>query len=188
MADSDPTPLLTPLPTGCSDKGPNKPVTFPAGIKIQAGPFSFLFTPRCKKIILGTGSVMAGGFCWQVVAIALKSNIKPSVPLEWLADSAGNFFNLIGELFARLSSYLHYINFGIVKDAVVELCGPTLRLIGSPLETLSGYASYALECCGAQDHWLVYLGSALLIVLLYICRRYFMGGRIERGIRSLKFW
>ena len=113
-----------------------------------------------------TAGVICTTFLWQVAAITFGSGLKPSVLLEWAAALAVSFWNQIGRLVGIISSYLYYIKFGIIKDAVVELCTPLVKLLTSPLEAINGYVKYAMSF--AADTELIYLGSVLLVMVL-IC-------------------
>ena len=68
-----------------------------------------------KMIGIAVSVGLGGLFVWECVARKRQSKIIPSVALSYVSTKAINFFTMCGQYLAWLSSYIHQIDFDIIK-------------------------------------------------------------------------
>lgn len=109
---------------------------------------------------LAIAGIFGAAFIWEHVARINNSNFKPSRFINSLADCAADTFELIGRLFARLSSFYEYIRLHEVFLTLCDLLRPTLVLMVTPFGIIYGYVT-ALDVY--KHPGLILAGSATLM-------------------------
>lgn len=138
--------------------------------------FSDNYSFYSKIFLVGCISV----FLWEHIARTKESQFKPSVVINWTADTLKNIFYNIGVGFSKLSSFLTYIKLDDLYKTAHDLLKPTFELIGSPLQTIKGYWDTALTYSYPIT---VTLGSlTLFATLMYLW--YLFGHHVS----FLHFW
>lgn len=109
------------------------------------------------KILSGVGMVV---FVWEHIGRQYQTMLRPSVALEFVSTKSQELFRFLGTQWAKLSSYLTWINLEELQVTIKDLAKPTVELIGSPLQALKGYYEKAITY--QYGPWQIYLGSFLL--------------------------
>lgn len=133
-----------------------------------------------KKYYLSILIPIVGIFLWEHVGRQKDYTQRPSIYLTWIAEKAQNLFEHIGRYFAWISSFLTKIDLGDILKTIHDLLKPIFDLIVSPFYFMIGYLDMASEYLSKS--WLIYIGSAILFVLvwygLYFGYKYYKKRRI----------
>lgn len=89
---------------------------------------------------------------------------RPSIGLTKLSNKSQQLFEWCGRNLAWLSSYLTQIDLKEVTKTVFPVVKPICTMVVSPVYFIYGYFKAAAEYLGKE--WLIYLGSALVVVML----------------------
>lgn len=109
---------------------------------------------------------------WEYVGKKhLETNFRPSVGLNFVANTSSAVYQSLGSTFAKISSFLTFVDFTKFKEflrgiieSLWDLIYPILKTVFSPFEFVSGYVEAAKSYIG--ESWQIYLGS---FILLSIC-------------------
>lgn len=88
---------------------------------------------------------------------------RPSYFLEIFSKYAKDTFEFIGAQFARLSSFVLYLQMDKIMITLRDVLKPTFNIIISPFYTLNGYVRHALTY--EYKSWQIYLGSAVIMAI-----------------------
>jgi hypothetical protein len=117
------------------------------------------------------GSVVIGTFFWEHFGRVQNVNFRPSVGMTYAGEKAVEAFTSLGALFAKLSSYLHWIKFDEFFITVKDLLTSGFKLITSPVHLFHGYVKTALSY--VKGPVMIYGGSFLLCgTFAYLIYRY----------------
>ena len=132
----------------------------------------FLKSLPWKEIALGTATVLVGTVAWEHAAKKKGWTVRPSQGLTEASNASQAAFKKVGEKAAQLSSYLTLIDMKKVKEALgevgkstEEVFGPITGVVLSPAYIAVGYFQTAYEY-GKKRQWLVYTGSAVVIIMV----------------------
>jgi hypothetical protein len=133
-----------------------------------------------RLYLIFLGILLVTSFAWEHIARTYGSQVKPSVGINFIAESAKTIFYKIGVFLSRLSSFLTYIKLGDLFQTAQDLFKPTFELLASPLETIKGYWETALTY---KYPVTVTIGSITLVGIL-LCLWYYFGNKLM----FLHFW
>src|SRR2546430_2481488 len=91
------------------------------------------------------GSLAVGTFIWEHCGRVNDVNFRPSIGMSYAGEKSIELFTTFGSLFAKLSSYLHWIKFDEFFITVKDLLTPGFNLITSPIYFFHGYVKTALN-------------------------------------------
>ena len=117
-----------------------------------------------SKLTIGLGVTAAAGigaFVWEYIARRTNSDVKPSVGISYASNKCGQFFNYLGSIAARISSFYTYIEFEELVKTFQELFVPMWNLVTSPFYMLKGYVHTMKSY---KYPFLVIVGSLTLFV------------------------
>lgn len=129
---------------------------------------------KMLPIILLCGTVML--FLWEHVGRQSQVSIRPSIIMDFLVGHLQNFFYWCGSVWARISSYITYIDLTELKITAYDLLMAFWKLIESPVYAIKGFCEMALSY--KYQSWQIYLGSVILfcvtasVVLFLLKRKY----------------
>lgn len=111
--------------------------------------------------------------------------LKPATYLDACANFCVTAWEYLGRAAAYACSYLTYLNFQAVFQAICDLLYPLFRIIWAPVNFAAGYAavvqSYVLD-----DQFLTYFGTFSAILLVgYLIAKYW---RNEWTVKMQAFW
>lgn len=94
-----------------------------------------------------------------------KLNLKarPSKIIRCLSDNSIKFFTEVGKWVAKISSFYALIEFGLIKQAIIDIFEPMIELLSSPFYTVKGYISQMFTY---QHPQLIVVGTATLATLI----------------------
>ena len=117
------------------------------------------------------GSAALGAFIWEHFGRVNGVNFRPSIGMTYAGEKSVKLFTELGSLFAKFSSYLHWMKFDEFFTTVKDLLTPGFNLITSPIYFFHGYVKTALSY--VKGPTMIYGGSFLLCGLLaYLIYRY----------------
>ena len=102
---------------------------------------------------------------WENDARQYGSNCKPSVMIDFVGSKSKALFYFIGKCWAKISSYLTWINLTEIKITIVDLVKSVCKLLESPIEAFKGY--YETACTYEFGPWQIYIGSFLLVLAVF---------------------
>ena len=138
-----------------------------------------------KNILVSLGILFLVLFAWEHYGRKTSTQLRPSIFLTSIATTLQKFWQYLGELVAKVSSYLIHLDFTELFETVYALVNPIISIVASFLYFIKGYACKAASY--ETREWLVYAGSALLAALIgfglyylnkkydllnYICNRF----------------
>ena len=97
---------------------------------------------------------------WQHIARVYNLKYRPSYFLERGADLCIYFWTKLGELFARLSSYIHYLRLEELAISTRELIEPLWNSLTSFVYFLKGYMNFLNKVPYKTS---LYIGSVSII-------------------------
>lgn len=116
-------------------------------------------------------SLFVAVFVWEYIAKIKELKYKPSLYLSMIAALFMKFFELIGRLIAKISSFYTLFDFKQLIETLHDLIKPLIQLMISPYYTIKGY----VVTMKIYNHsYLVPIGSLTLVVgMLYLVYVYF---------------
>ena len=123
---------------------------------------------------------VSGLVLWEHAGRVLKSNFKPSIAINSTIEPLQNWFEYIGESFARISSYLHWLKLDELATTLKDLFIPIVKIFTAPVFGIKGYLTYTWK--NFNNPYIIYIGSILLIIAsitsFYYFRQYIPFGDI----------
>lgn len=109
-------------------------------------------------------------FLWEHVGRINNVDIRPSVALNWLSEKSEDFFRFLGFLWAKLSSFLSWLDFEEMFRTLQDLIKPLISIYTSPLMMIKGYTTTLRE----YDNWYMLIIGSLMIIAIsaYIAYTY----------------
>lgn len=113
---------------------------------------------------------------------------RPSFLLGRISYYVSKFFLDLGELFARLSSFLTLIEFEELLETFCDLVSPTIEIVLSPFFFCIGYLRVAHDFIYKRPI-LIYVGSGIIVtvvvaILVVVCRKYSIVEKIRNQWRK----
>lgn len=109
-------------------------------------------------------------FLWEHLARMYSYWLKPSFFLNYISDVAERFFTFIGFIWAKLSSFLSWLDFEELFKSLQDLCIPLIALFLSPLRIVYGYITVSQQY---ENPFLIVIGSVIIIsVVAYSINKY----------------
>ena len=131
-------------------------------------------------------------FCWE--HIEKKHSFvgtKPSIILNYIGDYLIDLWELLGKWFAKISSFLTFIDFEELKETFYDIMLPCIRIMTSYFYMVKGYVT-TLNLYENQVE--IILGSSIIFTLFIITYWYFNLSRyppfstLIRLIKGNLFW
>jgi hypothetical protein len=123
---------------------------------------SLIYYTKVFGIVLSSTACVT--IIWEHIARKYKSEIKPSVYLNFASEKSISFFKKCGELLAWVSSYLARIDLKDFGETLMAVGKPTFDLVSSPAYTVYGYVKHASTYANKQG--LIYAGSAVGVCII----------------------
>jgi hypothetical protein len=104
-------------------------------------------------------------FAWEHIGRINNTNVRPAIMLNYISDKCELFFETLGYVWAKISSFFSLLNFDAIFITLQELCKSIGRVIGSPSNIVVGYLTVLYD----YDRWrMVMFGSSIILAIIYL--------------------
>lgn len=150
----------------------DKAVTLVSGAIKHAMDFCGLMYQH--QLYVGLG--LLGIFVWEHCARVHRSQFRPTVGINYATIQLRYGFETVGTFIAKVSSFLTQLDFRELKKTTSDLIESIFKFSTAFMYILKGYFETAQQYVGARG--LVYLGSFLIVIGLYVGFRYYQTGTL----------